>query len=243
VVSCQLIPNPETGKHKGYGFIEFEEDKSAAEAIEVMNGFELVGRQLKVGPAHSTTQPIPEAIIQASAPPSSANLLPVAATAALLASGGIGGGVPVGPSAAMAQAQAQAAAAAAMAAATANVNNPAVAAAAAMQAHLAANAEHGTIAREENLRISSSDRSALMQKLSRDHQSPVILLKNMVKPEEVDADLENEVKEECEKFGPVAQVVVHQNRPLKAVHIFVCYQSSGMLLSPIHGRLPFLIKF
>jgi RNA recognition motif-containing protein len=27
VSSCELIPNPETGKHKGYGFVEFNEEK------------------------------------------------------------------------------------------------------------------------------------------------------------------------------------------------------------------------
>jgi len=54
VRSCQLIPNPDTGLHKGYGFIDFEEEKSAVEAIENMNGFELCGRPLKVGwAAHS----------------------------------------------------------------------------------------------------------------------------------------------------------------------------------------------
>ena len=48
VVSAELIPNPETGKHKGYGFVEFEDVKSAEDAIENMNGFELCGRPLKV---------------------------------------------------------------------------------------------------------------------------------------------------------------------------------------------------
>mmetsp|Transcript_13280 Transcript_13280/g.19860 ORF Transcript_13280/g.19860 Transcript_13280/m.19860 type:complete len:306 (+) Transcript_13280:1003-1920(+) len=47
--SCQLIPNPQTGLHKGYGFIDFEDEQSATEAIENMDGFELCGRPLKVG--------------------------------------------------------------------------------------------------------------------------------------------------------------------------------------------------
>jgi len=49
--SCQLIPNPETGKHKGYGFVEFETEDAAKGAIQCMNGFQLGGRQLKVGVA------------------------------------------------------------------------------------------------------------------------------------------------------------------------------------------------
>jgi len=56
--SCQLIPNPDTGTHKGYGFIDFEEEKSATEAIEHMNGFDLCGRPLKVGWA---TNPVTQA--------------------------------------------------------------------------------------------------------------------------------------------------------------------------------------
>lgn len=48
ILSCQLIPNPETGKHKGYGFVEFETEDAAKGAIQCMNGFSLGGRQLKV---------------------------------------------------------------------------------------------------------------------------------------------------------------------------------------------------
>ncbi|KAA6390208.1 MAG: putative poly-U-binding factor 60kDa [Streblomastix strix] len=46
--NCQMIPNPETGKHKGYGFIDFEKKESADEAIKAMNGFELMGLKIKV---------------------------------------------------------------------------------------------------------------------------------------------------------------------------------------------------
>ncbi len=49
VISCELImdsANP--GKHKGYGFVEFEEEKAAQAAIAQMNNFDLCGRSLKV---------------------------------------------------------------------------------------------------------------------------------------------------------------------------------------------------
>ena len=51
VVSCTLINNPETGKHKGYGFIEFDNEKSVTDAIATMDGFELCNRKLKVSTA------------------------------------------------------------------------------------------------------------------------------------------------------------------------------------------------
>ena len=55
--SCQLIINPETGKHRGYGFIEFADEKSAADAIKEMDGFDLVGRKLKVRYASALVAP------------------------------------------------------------------------------------------------------------------------------------------------------------------------------------------
>eukprot|EP01089_Gocevia_fonbrunei_P000584 TRINITY_DN1058_c0_g1_i2.p1 TRINITY_DN1058_c0_g1~~TRINITY_DN1058_c0_g1_i2.p1 ORF type:complete len:224 (-),score=82.08 TRINITY_DN1058_c0_g1_i2:33-704(-) len=55
------MPNPETGKHKGYGFIEFENGQSAEDAIGQMNGWELGGRQIKVGRAVSSS-PMPSEI-------------------------------------------------------------------------------------------------------------------------------------------------------------------------------------
>lgn len=53
VISVWLSPdtaNPE--KHKGYGFIEFDNPTSATSAIKSMDGFELCGKELKVDRAH-----------------------------------------------------------------------------------------------------------------------------------------------------------------------------------------------
>ena len=36
------------GKSKGIGFVSFENQKAAADAIEEMNGFEVRGKRLKV---------------------------------------------------------------------------------------------------------------------------------------------------------------------------------------------------
>merc|ERR1711881_480592 len=51
VISCQLAPDQLTGKHKGYGFIEYETQQSANDAIVAMNLFDLGGQYLRVGRA------------------------------------------------------------------------------------------------------------------------------------------------------------------------------------------------
>lgn len=43
-------------------------------------------------------------------------------------------------------------------------------------------------------------------------QSTVMVLRNMVGPDDIDDDLEGEVTEECGKFGQVKRVVIYQER-------------------------------
>eukprot|EP00898_Chlorokybus_atmophyticus_P000669 jgi/Chlat1/1602/Chrsp124S00084 len=182
VRSCQLIPNPETGKHKGYGFIEFDNHTSAVAAIEQMNGFQLGGRPLKVGWAASATS----------------NAVPTIAA----------GAIPnISPSI------------------SANL------------AHIAAQISQNidlkkaeeSLSADENLAIGSNQRFAIMQKLARaDGAAPVqppqmtvqvqptssrcVVLRNMVGPEEVDAELQNEVTEECGKYGNVDRVTIYKEQ-------------------------------
>lgn len=51
IKSCKLAPGPAPGKHRGYGFIEYANPQSAAEAIASMNLFDLGGQYLRVGKA------------------------------------------------------------------------------------------------------------------------------------------------------------------------------------------------
>ncbi|KAI8981576.1 hypothetical protein BDB01DRAFT_836293 [Pilobolus umbonatus] len=44
-----LHKDPETGRSKGFGFIQYKNSEHAKQALEKMNGFELAGRNLKVG--------------------------------------------------------------------------------------------------------------------------------------------------------------------------------------------------
>ena len=45
-----MVRNPESGLHKHYGFVEYRDPKSMKEAITAMNGFDLGGQLIRVGP-------------------------------------------------------------------------------------------------------------------------------------------------------------------------------------------------
>jgi|AntAceMinimDraft_1070359.scaffolds.fasta_scaffold09113_3 splicing factor 45 len=72
----------------------------------------------------------------------------------------------------------------------------------------------------------------------------VLLLRNMIAPGEVDADLEEEVAEECEKFGKVVRVMIFEvtdaGFPAKeAVRIFVEFTGTAAAMrcaADMHGR-------
>ncbi|KAJ2720278.1 hypothetical protein H4R23_004740 [Coemansia sp. Cherry 401B] len=49
VHSVSMSKDPATGRHKGYGFVEFEVPEAAMLAMEALNGTMLGGRQLRIG--------------------------------------------------------------------------------------------------------------------------------------------------------------------------------------------------
>ena len=51
VTSSKVIVDRETGRSKGFGFIEMSDDAAAKEAIEQLNGKEFDGRAIKVNEA------------------------------------------------------------------------------------------------------------------------------------------------------------------------------------------------
>ncbi|MEI6873919.1 MAG: RNA-binding protein [Spirochaetota bacterium] len=51
VQSVNIIVDRYTGKAKGFGFVEMESEEEARAAIEALNGFEFMGRQLRVNEA------------------------------------------------------------------------------------------------------------------------------------------------------------------------------------------------
>ena len=48
VTSAKVINDRETGRSKGFGFVEMASDEDAATAIEALNGKEIDGRNIKV---------------------------------------------------------------------------------------------------------------------------------------------------------------------------------------------------
>jgi len=51
VSSARIINDRETGRSKGFGFVEMPDDNAANEAIEALNGKEVQGRNLRVNEA------------------------------------------------------------------------------------------------------------------------------------------------------------------------------------------------
>ena len=51
VISAKVVTDKESGKSKGFGFVEMENENEANNAIKALNGTELKGRKLVVATA------------------------------------------------------------------------------------------------------------------------------------------------------------------------------------------------
>ncbi|HET6622617.1 MAG TPA: RNA-binding protein [Candidatus Saccharimonadales bacterium] len=51
VASAKVITDRESGRSRGFGFVEFDDDKAADTAVEKLNGSDLDGRSINVSEA------------------------------------------------------------------------------------------------------------------------------------------------------------------------------------------------
>uniref|UniRef100_A0A669B777 Poly(U) binding splicing factor 60 n=3 Tax=Oreochromis TaxID=8139 RepID=A0A669B777_ORENI len=265
IKSCMLAREPTTGRHKGYGFIEYEKAQSAQDAVASMNLFDLGGQYLRVGKAVTPPMPLltpttsgglPTAAAMAAAvatakitaqvtqeapPPRDetqehalrsveavgASVLGALAGPALLsqqlgglpqavmahqAPGVITGVTPVRPGVPQV-----------------GLVNPVLATPPTQTVSFGADPKKKEeeerqqevqqdgamepLSEQEHMSISgSSARHMVMRKLLRKQESTVMVLRNMVGPDDIDDDLEGEVTEECGKFGQVKRVIIYQER-------------------------------
>ena len=110
-------------------------------------------------------------------------------------------------------------------------------------------ADDPTASLEQQIEVtlrSKEQRLILMQKLmKRKQESKVIILRNMVGPDDVDEDLENEITDECGKYGEVERVVIYQEQQgeeedaeiiVKIFVEFVNGKSSEAAIEALNGR-------
>ncbi|XP_051555928.1 poly(U)-binding-splicing factor PUF60a isoform X3 [Myxocyprinus asiaticus] len=247
IKSCMLAREPTTGKHKGYGFIEYDKAQSSQDAVSSMNLFDLGGQYLRVGKAVTPPMPLLTPTTPGGLPPAAA-VAAAAATAKItaqeaVAGASILGAMTAGTGLSLPQLPQGVMAAQAPGVITGvtparptlpvvpqvGLVNPVLASPPSLSAAVAAaqeakkekeeeeSAQDGTgqemLSEQEHMSISgSSARHMVMQKLLRKQESTVMVLRNMVGPEDIDDDLEGEVTEECGKFGAVNRVIIYQEK-------------------------------
>uniref|UniRef100_A0AAZ3RT81 RRM domain-containing protein n=1 Tax=Oncorhynchus tshawytscha TaxID=74940 RepID=A0AAZ3RT81_ONCTS len=267
IKSCTLARDPTTGRHKSFGFIEYDKPQSSLDAVSSMNLFDLGGQYLRVGKAVTPPMPMLTPTQPGGLPPAAA-VAAAAATAKITAQasmipfqrdllafqeavtgasilGAMAGANQMGQMSQMGQMgqmgsmgipQAVMAAQAPgmitgvtpvrpnlpvlpqvglvnpVLASPPVITNPAQINPSLQELQKKKQEEKEMLQDGTGQEMLSDQEHMVMQKLLRKSESTVMVLRNMVGPEDIDDDLEGEVTEECGKFGAVNRVIIYQEK-------------------------------
>jgi cold-inducible RNA-binding protein len=57
ITEATVVADRQTGRSRGFGFVTFADDESAAKAVTELDGTELDGRNIRVNEAHDKPRP------------------------------------------------------------------------------------------------------------------------------------------------------------------------------------------
>lgn len=236
IKSCKLAQSGTASQHKGYGFIEYENEQSVTDAVTAMQNFDLGGQSLKVGRATTPPENLSSTgtIANPVTTPTSASMLPVGATSpSNLASNGfsrvlstsplVGSvSIPPGGSTSPPPSQEQQLPPLSQAQlppsqATTQPTLP--------QQPIPPSDESNLVLTPSPRATSPSNANILLMRMLRRYESRVCVLKNMVSIKDVDDDLKRDVSDECGQYGQLVSVVIYID--LDDVKIFVEFLDSS----------------
>lgn len=238
ITYCKLADGSSPGKHKGYGFIEYSNNASALEAIASMNLFDLGGQLLRVGrsitPPNLTSPPRESN----SRLPTAAAIAAAAATAKIQALDAIQAHVlntatsgalkslppsvisslikPTSPPKILPPSAILSPSSLPPPSSTVNatLSNEEILKQKQeeLQKKLMDESE-STLQQQESMSIKGQNaRHLVMRRLMRTQESKVVILRNMVGPEDVDEMLQEEIQDECSKYGVVEKVIIYKEK-------------------------------
>lgn len=224
---CKLADGTSPGKHNGYGFIEYTTNQAALESIASMNLFDLGGKLLRVGRAITPPNALSSSIRESRLPLTAA-LAAASVTAKILAIDVLQAHV-LGtslPSVISSQPNIlpvfQPKYASIPSQTTSNIENKSKSLnneellkqkQEELQKKLMDDSEN-TLQQQENMSIKGKNaRNFVMQRLMRPQEmSNVVILRNMIGPEDVDESLQEEIQDECSKYGAVEKVIIYKEK-------------------------------